>query len=340
MKKIFFVFLFVLFFAKTITSFAEEKKILYYVDPMHPWYKSDKPGIAPDCGMDLTPVYEESGTTPSSMPSSLHLSSDKQQLIGVQTQEAQVRNLFREIESSGRVAYDPNLYLAQKEYLIALKNAKAGNPEINTLQAGMIRSSRSRLELLGMSPSQIQALQRSGRAQETLLRPGSLTLTWFYGSLYESDLSFVKPGQKVEIRIPGQSQILQSQVDSIDPVINASTRTAQFRTSLSNNASGVLRPDLFVKLIIQADLGNVLSVPDTAVLDSGKRQVVFVEKEKGVFEPREVRLGKRGTGFVEIVSGVSVGEKVVTQGNFLLDSESSLRGVSPQVVSPQGGHSH
>jgi len=313
-------------------------KVLYYVDPMHPWYKSDKPGKAPDCGMDLTPVYEESAGSAdsSSHPMSLKLSNEKQQRIGVQTQEAQVRPLVRDIDLSARVANDPELYLAQQEYLIALRAAGGVSPEINALQNGLIRSARERLAILGMSPDQIGALQRSGKAQNSLLLPMKGGSAWIYGGIYESDLAFVKVGQSVELFLPGGGKI-ESRVDSIDPRINADTRTAQVRVSAPNaGGESLLRPNMFLKMRIHADLGSGLSIPDSAVIDTGQRKIIFVEKEPGVFERREILSGKRGTGLIEVLSGLSAGEKVVTQGNFLLDSESSLKGAGDSG----GAHSH
>lgn len=318
---------------------APPQKILYYVDPMHPWYKSDKPGKAPDCGMDLTPVYEESAgnSAAAGNSTSLKLSNEKQQRIGIQTQEAQVRPLIRDIDLSARVANDPELYLAQQEYLIALRAAGGVSPEINALQNGLIRSARERLAILGMSPDQIGALKRGGKAQNSLLLPVKGGSAWIYGGIYESDLAFVKAGQSVELFLPGGGKI-ESRVDSIDPQINADTRTAQVRVSVPNAGGGpnLLRPNMFLKMRIHADLGSALSIPDSALIDTGQRKIIFVEKEPGVFERREISSGKRGTGLIEVLSGLSAGEKVVVQGNFLLDSEASLKGSGDS----SGAHSH
>ncbi len=320
---------------------AEKKKILHYIDPMHPWYKSDKPGIAPDCGMDLVPVYAEE-TSPGSSPvsaTSFRLSSEKLQRIGVKTEEAQSRPLIREIQTNGRVAYDPELYLAQQEYLIALKTSGGTNSEIQALQSNLVKSARNRLEILGMSSEQIEALRRSRKAQSTLLLPNKGASTLLYGEVYESDLPFIKTGQHLEIIVPGSSEKIESRVDSISPNLNPNTRTAQIRSSVanpSNNSQPVLRPDMFVKMILHADLGAALSIPDNAIIDTGSRKIIFVEKETGLFEMREIKTGKRGTGYVEVISGLNAGDKVVTQGNFLLDSETSLKG----LIQHSGGHQH
>lgn len=318
-----------------------EKKILYYVDPMHPWYKSDKPGTAPDCGMDLVPVYNDTPNTenPSSDKGSVRLSSERQQLIGIKIEEVQTRNLIRDIQTNARVASDPELFLAQQDFLISSRHSGGVSPEINSLQSGLVKSARNRLEILGMSPTQIGSLQKSGRAQNTLLLPSKGASTWLYGSIYESDLPFVKQDQQVEIFIPGHSEKIESKIDSIAPNIDPNTRTAQVRVSVANpfsNSQPLLRPEMFVKIVIHADLGSALSIPDSAVIDTGLRKIAFVEKEAGIFEPREIQTGKRGTGYVEVISGLSAQEKVVSQGNFLLDSESSLKG----LMNSTEGHSH
>jgi len=313
----------------------EAKKILYYVDPMHPWYKSDKPGKAPDCGMDLTPVYEEdaahSGT--SSSKAAVKLSADKQQLIGVKTSTVESRKLTREINSSARVAFNPDLLLAQEEYLIASR-AAVKNPEISSLQSGLIKSAKTRLQLLGMSLEQIESLRRSKKAQNSLTLPQSGASTWIYGAIYESDLAWVKVGQAVDVYLPNQQKI-ESHIDSMDPILNPNTRTLQIRVPIPSQGSS-LRADMFLKMIIHADLGNALSIPDSALIDTGERKIVFVEKDPGLFEPREIQIGKRATDYLEVLSGLKEGEKVVSEGNFLLDSESSLKG----MVGDSGGHSH
>lgn len=318
-----------------------ENKILHYVDPMHPWYKSDKPGIAPDCGMDLVPVYAEE-TNPSSSPSSstsFRLSSEKLQRIGVATEEALVRDLTRHLIISARVTSDPDLYLAQQEYLISRRGLVKASPDLGNLQEDLSKAAQTRLQILGMSASQINALQKSGRAQSSLLLPIKGTSTWILGEVYEPDLPLLKIGQNVEIQVPGLDTPIESRIDSIDPNLNPNTRSAQVRVSVPNgsqNGQPILRPNMFVKMTIHIDLGKVLSIPENAILDTGIRKIVFIEKEPGLFESKEIKTGKRGTGFIEVLSGINQNEKVVTQGNFLLDSESSLKG----IAHPSEGHSH
>lgn len=306
----------------------QEKKILYYVDPMHPQYKSDKPGKAPDCGMDLVPVYEEAGTVQNSSAeipgrSAVRLSSEKQQLIGVKTEVATRKSLMREIHTTGRVAFAPELFVAQNEYLIALRSHPEENV-ISDLQNTLVKSSKLRLQLLGMSEEQIRSLSKSGKSQSSLLLPQKGGEVWIYGSLFESDLPWVKVGTPVEVWIPGDVDPQHVKVESIDPGIDPLTRTAQIRVRVPN-PSGALRPDMYLKLNIQSQTPDALVIPSDAVLSTGNRKIAFVDQGNGRFEPRNVKIGRRGTGEVEVLSGISAGDRVVVGANFLIDSESQLK---------------
>lgn len=306
---------------------APKKKILYWVDSMHPWYKSDKPGKAPDCGMDLTPVYEDGEASPESQPSAavgrapVKVSEGRRQLIGVRSEAVQRRPLIREIDAMGRVAYDPDLYLAQNEFLITRRTSGGG---LEGLQGGLVRAARSRLQLLGMSEAQIRELERSGKAQAGLVLPQKGSGVWIYGSIFETDLPWVKAGDAVQVTVPGSATTYESAISSLDPTINPQTRTAQLRLRLSNEGQE-LRPDMFVKIRIKADGGEVLTVPNTAILHTGKRDLVYLDQGQGQFVPREIKVGRRGTEDSEVLGGLAEGDKVVTNGNFLLDSESSLK---------------
>ena len=320
----------------------DQQKILYYTCPMHRFIHMDKPGNCPICGMELIPVFgeephvHEGAETQAVQPmdrSSLTLSKERQQLIGVMTEKVERRPLIREIEASGRVAFDPDLYTAQNDYLIA---RRTGGGELSGLQGQLIQAARSRLILLGMSDAQIRDLESQGKPQRGLVVPEKGESVWIYASLFEADFPFVAPGTPVEITLPNAGKVLSTSVASIDPVINPDTRTAQARFKLSN-AGGELRPGMFLPVKIQADLGTMLVVQTAAILDTGKRQLVYVKIGEGRFEPREIKLGRRGSQGAEVRSGLNEGEEVVTQGAFLLDSESSLRA---SINETSGGHQH
>lgn len=317
-----------------------QKNILFYTCSMHPFIKQDEPGRCPVCGMDLVPVYAEEPHRDHGAPetqegrvsdrATLTLSQEKQQLIGVKTEKVERRPLLREIEASGRVAYDPDLFTAQSDYLIA---RRTGGGELSELQGQLVQAARARLVLLGMSEAQIRDLESRGRPQQGLVTPQKDDGVWVYASLFEADFPFVTSGTPVVVTLPSSGKNLTAAVASIDPVVNPNTRTAQARFKISETEE-VLRPGTFLQTRIRANLGEVLAVPEGAVLDTGKRQLVYLKVGEGNFEPREIKLGRRGTHNAEVLSGLNEGDEVVTQGAFLLDSESSLK------ASVGGGHQH
>ena len=152
---------------------------------------------------------------------------------------------------------------------------------------------------------------------------------WIIADIYEYELPFVKVGQPARITLsyfPGKQ--LSSKIDYIYPAISADTRTAKVRLTLPN-PGGQLKPQMFTNVEIRIDLGKKLTIPDSAVIDTGKGQIVYVDKGNGIFEPREIQLGLRADGTVEVLRGIKAGEKVATSANFLIDSEAQLKGVKP-----------
>ncbi len=156
-----------------------------------------------------------------------------------------------------------------------------------------------------------------------------LSNLWVIADIYEYELPFVRVGQSARITLsyfPGKE--LSSKIDYIYPNISADTRTAKVRLTLSNQ-SGRLKPQMFTNVEIRITLGKRIVIPESAVIDTGMRQVVYVDRGEGAFEPREVRLGLRADGNVEVLKGLKVGEKVASSANFLVDSEAQLKGVKP-----------
>lgn len=306
---------------------------------MHPFIHADKPGNCPVCGMTLVPVYAEemsnqnTSETQKSESPALHLSLEKQQRIGIQTIEVEKKPLVREITASGRIAFHPDLFVAQQEYLSVLNTP---NGALGNLQQELTQSAKTRLKLLGMSEMQIKQLRS---ADENLLIPQKGKNVWIYGTLYESDLPWIKVGDSVEVFVPGSDDPLLSKIESVNPTIDAVTRTLEFRLRIPNTLEN-LKPDLYVKLKIHAvgapSAGPLLVIPENAILSTGNQNLVFVDLGEGKFEPRSLKMGKRGTDEVEVLSGLSAGERVVTHANFLLDSESKLKA----SISGMEGHSH
>jgi Cu(I)/Ag(I) efflux system membrane fusion protein len=280
--------------------------------------------------MDYVPVYEneEGGQSEVSGLAVVKLPQWRQQLIGIKTTTAAIHPLHVSIRTVGRIAYDPDLYTAMTEYreaVLSREKTKASRwPDVREGADALVTASAIKLKLMGLGQEQIDALDKEKAPTNLLLgRPGG-TL-WVYADIYESDVALVKSGQSVAITLsalPGRT--FQGAIKAVDPVLNPSTRTLRVRAEVSD-PQGQLKPEMFVNASIEVPLGEKLAVPIDAVLDTGERQTVFVEVSDGEFAPREVKVGRQADAEVEILSGLKAGEKIVTQANFLLDSESKLR---------------
>ena len=240
--------------------------------------------------------------------------------------------------------YSPALSSAAAEYLSAI-NAGATGKEL--------KGARRRLENLATPEPAIKELERTREISlsvpwlapqdgEILERnavngmragPGAILfriadhqIVWVLLDVAERDLSQVSQGTKVTIRPRGLGgQTFTGEVALIYPHLMTQTRTGRIRVELPNPEE-LLRPEMYVDAEIETGVPEpVLAVPESAILDSGARQAVLVDKGQGRFEPREVKLGRRGGGYVEITDGISEGEAVVTSANFLIDAESNLK---------------
>ncbi len=322
-----------------------ERKILYWTDPMIPGFKSDKPGQSP-MGMDLVPVYEEAaGAAAASTSGSpegyapVLVAPQKQQLIGIKTAPVQRRALTNTIRTAGVIAHDPELYQAQQEFIQGYqawqKAQSGGSAEAVALAQELADSSRLRLRHLGLSDELIDEIGTWTQPDRRLLLGGAGQY-WVYASIYEYELALAHPGQRVTVDVsalPGRT--FEGVVRAIDPMLDPMTRTSRARI-LIDDPQGVLKPAMYVNVSIVADLGEVMAVPEEAVFSTGERQIVFVDKGQGLFEPRAITVGSRADGYREVKEGLAVGESVVTSGNFLIDSESRLKGAFQQV----GGEAH
>ncbi len=245
--------------------------------------------------------------------------------------------------------YGPALSSAAAEYLSVL-NGRASGGAITT-QA--LTGARRRLENLAVPDSAMSAIERTREVPaaltwpapqdgvilermavngmraapgEVLFRVADISSVWALIDLAERDLSMVSVGQKVTVSPRGmRGKSFFGKITLVYPQINKETRTGRVRVELAN-PDGALMPDMYVEAEI--DTGSdkpVLSVADSAVIDSGARQIVLIDKGEGRFEPREVKLGQRGAGRVEIMEGVTTDDSVVVSANFLIDAESNLK---------------
>jgi len=264
--------------------------------------------------------------------------------------------------------YSPDLVTAQEEYLLALRSLKSaptvtgGFSEVEASRKELLESARKRLLLWDISPEQIEELEKSGKPKMeitleapqsgivlekmvldgTYITPGmnlyriaDLSRVWIIADIYEYEAPIVKIGQEALVTFayePGVS--IRASVVYIYPVLDPMTRTIKVRLA-AENPDLKLKPEMYSNVEIMAAPGARLAIPTEAVIDSGPRKIVYVEKKTGTYEMRQVTLGVWGTNYVEVLQGVRKGERVVTSGNFLIDSESQLR-----AGPGGGGHQH
>jgi Cu(I)/Ag(I) efflux system membrane fusion protein len=164
-------------------------------------------------------------------------------------------------------------------------------------------------------------------AGEKLLDVSDLSSVWVVADIYEYELPFIKVGAPARIGLsyfPGKE--LTSRIEFVAPALDAQTRTAKVRFSIPN-PGGQLKPQMFTDVELKVNLGQKLAVPDDAVIDTGLRKIVYVDKGDGYFEPRVVTTGLRAEKLIEILSGLKAGEKIASAANFLIDSEAKLKGI-------------
>ncbi len=260
--------------------------------------------------------------------------------------------------------YSPELFATQQEFINAVKWAKSKiqNPksEIDTMLSKdadvIIEAAKQRLRLWDISDEQIEKIKETEKPIRTLtihspvngyvvekmalngmrVMPGEklfdiadLSTLWIFADIYEYELPLVKTGQKAKITLSYfPDKEFSSLIDYVYPSVSSATRTAKIRFEIPNS-NNQLKPQMFTNVEIKIDLGKKLAIPDDAVIDTGTRQIVYVDKGEGEFEPREVMLGARAEGFREVLMGLNEGEKVASSATFLIDSEAQLKGVKP-----------
>lgn len=239
--------------------------------------------------------------------------------------------------------YSPDMVASEGEYLVAARMGGA-----------IGAASLQRLRALDIPADEITRLRRSGRAArriavvaqadgvvidkpvqegmrvdagEALYKTADLSQMWLIAQVQEQDLGAIVPGEPARatfVAFPGRT--FEGRVDFIYPALSAETRTARVRIVLPNS-DGALRAAMFANVQIEAPAAEapVLSVPNSAVLDSGTRQIVLVARSEGRFEPKPVQLGVHGDGWVQVLGGIKPGDSVVVGANFLIDAESNLR---------------
>ena len=249
---------------------------------------------------------------------------------------AEMRELSVPMRAAARVAYDPQLYSAALEHQEAVKFLKKaqsqGSSDLVEQAESTVQSSELRLRQMGLSETQIADIAKPSYDPSDLILGSKHGSLWVYASVFDYDASLIRPGQGVELTspaLPGKSY--EGKVYAIDPVLSNDTRTLRVRIRIPET-DGSLRPEMYLSAVIHARIGKLLAVPVSAVMDTGTRQLVYVQKEAGTYQPREVQLGRRADDYYEILKGLEEGEKVVISANFLIDSESRIQAATQDTL--------
>ena len=316
------------------------------------------------------------------------LDEARRQAIGVRTEAIAERRLKTTIRAAGKVAYDetrraeislkfsgwvreihvdyagklvragepllsvysPELLATQRELLEALRPTAAASGSGLAIDSSMAAAARQRLLLWDIPPDRIDAIVRSGKAQDvvpiaapmsgvvveknlvrgsaftagqTLYKIAPVNPIWVVASVYQYELALVREGMTGTIVLPGAAST-RGRVSYINPYLDPETRTGEVRLVVAN-PTGDLKPGMFVDVLLERDLGERLAVPESAVLFEGDRRIVFVDLGGGRIVPREISLGAKAGDVYEVKAGLRKGDIVVTSGNFLISAESRLR---------------
>jgi Cu(I)/Ag(I) efflux system membrane fusion protein len=358
-----------------------ERKVLYYRNPMgladtSPVPKKDA------MGMDYVAVYagEEQAT------SSINISIDKIQKLGVKSEAATLRDLNSSLRVTGRIeideqrtytiapkfegwverlhvnttgqlvvkgqalfdVYSPELLSAQREQSLAaqgLAAMKDADEEAKRSMQRLAEASAARLKNWDVSDAKLNGNRITYHAKEAgivlekkavqgmrfmpgevLYQIADLSTVWVVAEVPEQEIGQLQLGSTAQIKVDAYPErVFDGKVDFIYPTLNSATRTLQVRMQVSNPKT-LLKPAMFANATIAVGKGNkVLTVPTSAVIDSGTSQIVLVRLAEGRFEPRNVTLGGRSNDYVEVLSGIAQDEQIVTSANFLIDSESNLK---------------
>lgn len=260
--------------------------------------------------------------------------------------------------------YSPDLLSALREYALAvqgLSSLKDAGDDARNSMSQLVSASLTRLKNWGISEEQIKDFTNGKDKRsitfyapisgivlekkavqgmrfmpgEILYQIADLSSVWVVADVAEQDIGAIKAGSSAQVSVDAYpDKNFNGKIAFIYPTMNAATRTVQIRVELAN-PKGLLKPEMFASVQLAVGKGDkVLTVPTSAVIDSGTRQIVLVQLAQGRFEPREVNLGSRSENFVEVLEGIGEGEQVVTSANFLIDAESNLKA----ALGGLGGH--
>ena len=264
--------------------------------------------------------------------------------------------------------YSPELVAAEREYLIAKQNAQSLSqstvPGVASGASSLVSASTDRLRQWNLPPREIARLESSGQVQNDLeidspasgfiternalpnltVQPdtrlytiANLSTVWVFAQVFQDDLGRIRVGESASLTVdsyPGRT--FRGRVDFVYPDVDMSTRTARVRLVFSN-PNLTLTPGMFVNVVLHVPLGEQLSIPASGVLQTGTREIVFVDRGDGYLEPREVQLGQQAGDEYIITKGLQAGERIATSANFLIDSESQLQAALGSFAPPPPG---
>jgi RND family efflux transporter MFP subunit len=263
--------------------------------------------------------------------------------------------------------YSPEMLATQEEFLLALRAREtmksSREPDVASQMERLAASARRRLELLDLSAAQIERLEESrmpiqtitvyspatGYVSERNALPNAkidpaealytivdLSRVWIIADVFEYEMKSIGPGKNAVVSLPySPDRTFSARVTFVQPQVDPMTRTLKVRLETANPGL-LMKPDMAVDVEFQLKSGAMITIPSEALLDSGERKTVFVDLGGGYLEPRNVEIGRRLADRIEILDGLQPGERIVSSGTFLIDSESRLRaaGVAHQHGAP------
>ncbi len=336
-----FIQLFLIMVFITVASFSYAKDIWYC--PMHTNYTAEKPGSCPICGMTLVKRLDDADKLKSTSigdHAAVHLNNDQQKLLGITTVKAVKQPLKRMVRASGYVSTLNELFLLQDTYVKAYidfvqafrdkKRFEHGRRNWDAHREIQVKLHNAQEELLrfGMNDTEIAKLQKYSW-QTPWDQPGLSFFKegvkyWVVASFYEQDLGYLEAGQMVDIEVPAYHEHIKGMIKTVGQIIDPQTRTVNALIEVQDYR-GELVGNMFVNVTVDVELNDFVIIPKDALMDTGIRKIVYVQGKDGVFVPKEVSDVVSGDNGWGIKSGINEGDEVVSQGNFLLDSESRMQ---------------
>jgi len=314
-------------------------------------------------------INDEILTTGNVEPDETHLASVEVRFSGW-IQKVYADSTFQQVRKGQPLLtiYSPDLVTTENEYLLARQDrdlmARSSVPGVASGSASLLTSAQERLRQWGVPEREIQELQETGKVKREIeidspvsgyiternalpdmyVQPGTklysvadLTAVWVYAQVFQNDIGRVKVGDRAEVTVdswPGRT--FAGRVSFISPQLDQATRTARVRLEIPNRDMK-LSLGMFVNVRLALPMGRELSIPASAVFQSGTRQIAFVDKGNGSLEPREIETGAQRSDWFIVLEGLKAGERIVTSANFLIDSESQLQAALGSFAPPPPG---